>query len=204
MSIGLLGCTTGQKAKAVDVVLDGEGRRKESFEATLRVLDDNPTYVDEFFVIARKHPKTLDRFIANAARDLKREELAKITARHLAKNPDSLKQVLVQTMDAAKASPEARAAIAAAIEERAALASEIMADKPSAMQASFEAMVDAIADRPEARAAFLQSMQRTSPEIAQLLANNPSTLKAMTKAMFRVGMQHAKAEMTSLLDELKR
>lgn len=37
---------------------------------------------------AKRHPRTLDRFIANAARDLEEDELAKPTARHLAANQD--------------------------------------------------------------------------------------------------------------------
>src|SRR5688572_25564149 len=98
-ALSLTGCSVGQKRGLLETAFDDRERRQEYFEATLRVLDEHPEYVDEFFVAANKHPKTLDRFIANTSRDLRDEKLASITAKHLAANPESLKQVLVQTLE---------------------------------------------------------------------------------------------------------
>ena len=199
----LFGCSIGQKESLLETAFAEKERRQEFFEATLRVLDDNPEYVDEFFVHANKHPKTMDRFVSNTARELQNEKLAQMTARHLAKNPASLKQVLVQTLEAAKTDAKAREAIATAIEEKSSLATDIIADRPTAIAASLEGTVAAIADKPEARAAFLKAMQKVSPAIAQYLAHNPKTLKAMTKALLVVAMADAKGTMKEILHELE-
>ena len=198
----LFGCSVGQKQNLLETAFDDDGRRQEFFEATLRVLDENPEYVDEFFVHAKKHPKTMDRFVSNTARDLRDEKLAAMTAKHLAKNPESLKQVLVQTLEAAKTDAKARQAIATAIEEKSALATDVIADRPSAVAASLEGTVDAIADKPEARAAFLAAMQKTAPAISRYLANNPKTLKVMTKAFLKVALRDAKNTVAEVLHEL--
>ena len=44
------------------------------------MLDEHPEFVDEFYAEARKHPPLFDRFIMNAARDLKDKQFAEITA----------------------------------------------------------------------------------------------------------------------------
>lgn len=196
------GCSVGQKRTVLETAFDERERRHEYFEATLRVLDEKPEYVDEFFALANKHPKTLDRFIANTSRELRDEKLAAMTAKHLAANPESLKQVLVQTLEAAKLDANARAAIASAIEEKSELSADIITDSPSATSATFESTVAAIADKPEARAAFLASMQRTSPAVAEYLSNNPETLKTMTKAFLKVTAKNSKAKVREALDDL--
>jgi hypothetical protein len=202
--LSLVGCSVGQKRTVLETAFDERERRQEYFEATLRVLDENPEYVDEFFVHASKHPKTLDRFIANTARELRDEKLARMTARHLAANPESLKRVLVETLEAAKLDRDARAAIAAAIEDESKVAADVITDSASATSATFEATVNAIAEKPEARAAFLASMQKTSPVIAEYLSKNPTTLKAMTKALLKVTATSSKAKLRDALEDLER
>lgn len=202
LSVGLAGCSIGQKQRVLETAFDGDGSRREYFEATLRVLDENPEYVDELFALASGHPKTMDRLVANTARELADERLARMTARHLVANPASLKQVLVQALDAARPDAKARMAIATAIEERSEIATDVIADRPSAVAASLEGTVKAIADNPAARAAFLGAMQTTSPAISRYLANNPKTLKAMTKALLVVAVDDAKGTVREILQDL--
>src|SRR4051794_27683332 len=68
--VTLTGCGASQKAAVVDAVAKSPDQRRSSFEATLRVLDQHPEYVDELYRQTRQHPPTLNRFLANAARDL--------------------------------------------------------------------------------------------------------------------------------------
>jgi hypothetical protein len=125
-----------------------------------------------------------------------------MVAAHLCRNPESLKQILVQTLEVAKDQPSARQAIAEAIEEKSAIAADVIADRPSAVAATLEATIAAIADKPAARAAFLAAMQRTSPAISRYLANNPKTLKAMTRAFLAEALSEKKAAVREVLKEL--
>src|SRR5205823_4406550 len=110
-----------------------EASRKSTFEATLRVLDENPTYVDELFAQAMRHPRTLDRFVADTSARLDEPELSNLTARHLAEQPAALEQILVATQEAAQSEPKAQAAIARAIERRAKLGAAAISKRPSAV-----------------------------------------------------------------------
>src|SRR3954471_18244030 len=98
---GAVACTTGAKKEATKTALDAMPRQEriDSFEATSRVLDQHPEYVDELYAAARHHGALLDRFLMNAARDLKERPMAELAAKHLVENPDSLEQTLVTSMD---------------------------------------------------------------------------------------------------------
>ena len=198
----LAGCGVSGKKAVLSTALDPHGQRDQYLEATLRVLDEHPEYVDELFVKAKKHPKTLDRFLEAAARDLHEDELAKLTAAHLVRHPDGLERILVRTMDAAKDDPAARAAIAKAIEERSDVATDVITDNPAAVKASLAGTVDHIADKPESRVAFLVAMQDESPELARMLAHNPKTLRVILKAFLEVGIQGSKSLGADLMKEL--
>ncbi len=200
--VGTLGCSVGQKKNVLETAFHGTDRRKEYFEATLRVLEEKPEYVDEFFAQAERHPKVMDRFVANTSRELRDAGLAQMVAAHLCRNPESLKRVLAETLEAAKNDAKARQAIAEAIEEKSTLATDVIADRPSAVGATLEGTVAAIADKPDARVAFLEAMQRTSPAISRYLANNPKTLKAMTKAFLATALSQQKAAVREVLKEL--
>lgn len=194
-----VGCTVGAKQDLVDTALEADDARAEYLEATLRVLDKNPAYVDELFGLAMKHPRTLDRFLANAGARLDDEELARMTAKHIATNPEGLRVILEQTLEAAKDDPAARAAIAQAIAARRAIATDIITDDARVAEAILEATIDRLADKPEARLAFLRALQDRAPAIAQLVANNPKTLRALMKALLDVGLGGVGADLRELL-----
>jgi hypothetical protein len=136
----LLACSAGQKRPVVEKAVEGEETRRELFEATLRVLDEHPEYVDEFFELAvSKHPETLRRFIEDTAARLDDEALAKPTAAALARHPDGLEQILVSTLDASAGRAEARRAIASAIAARPERAARILSENPRSAASVFGA-----------------------------------------------------------------
>lgn len=124
-----LSCSTKQKADVTEATMQDRGRRSEMLEATLRVLDDNPAYVDQLFQLTLEHPKTLDRFLGNFTATLHDEDLAQRTARHLTNHPRGLRQVMVDTLDAAERKPEAREAVVDAMQDRAWVASKIVGEE---------------------------------------------------------------------------
>ena len=111
--VAILGfsCTTKQKTSITDHAFDDDGRRKELMEATLRVLDEHPAYVDEFYEMAKRHHVTLDRFLADTAADLHDPALAKRVAVQLVAHPKGLHQIMISTLDAAQGNRKAMTAI---------------------------------------------------------------------------------------------
>ena len=91
--------------------MENRERRREILEATLRVLDKHPSYVDEMFEISLRHRRTQDRLFANTARGVVKVDLARRVADQLVAHPDGLEQVMRQTLLAAKDKPEAQKAI---------------------------------------------------------------------------------------------
>lgn len=69
-------CGANTKAAVTEGAMADRDRRRERVEATLRVLDDNPRYVDELFASTRAHPQTLECFLGNTAASPHDPELA--------------------------------------------------------------------------------------------------------------------------------
>jgi hypothetical protein len=127
-----LACTVPQKRTAVEASMEDDARRAEAFEAVLRVLDEKPEYVDEFFRLAHeRHPATLGRFLRDTVGALPRSErLTEWTAAELVREPAALETILVGTLDAAADREPARQAIARAVGARPALAARALAEQP--------------------------------------------------------------------------
>lgn len=176
-------CSPAASRGVVAATLEPDDVRHAFLEGTLRVLDDHPEYVDELFVLNRRHPRTMSRFLENAARASRDEDFARFTAERLVRDPEGLRQIMVSTLEAARDQPAARAAISRAIEQRNTLATNVIADRPSAVVGSLNAMVQVVQRRPRARRAFLHAMRGNSDELARLLASDPDTLAAMASAM---------------------
>jgi hypothetical protein len=140
VTVALLACSTGQKQAVVEKAVAPEDERRELFEATLRVLDEHPEYVDEFFELAvSKHPETLGRFVEDTAARLEDRALAERTAAALVRHPAGLERILASTLDAAAARPEARRAIASAIASRPERAARVLVEEPRAAASVFGA-----------------------------------------------------------------
>jgi hypothetical protein len=180
-------CSTGSSKPVVETAFDEKGRRDEFFESTLRVLDEHPEYVDEFFAHALRHEKTLDRFFADSAAALKEDRLARMVARHLVNNPESLRMVLIATLDAASDKPEAQRATAEAIEQRAQVSAMAIASRPATVRASFRALLAEVLKRPDAREAFLDAMRENRATLVQVFLENPDLAKAFAGSAVKQG-----------------
>jgi hypothetical protein len=182
----VIGCGTTTKQGLIDESMRNPAMRRQSFEATLRVLDQHPEYVDEMYQATRqRHPRTMGRFLQNSARDLEEPGLAKVTAELLAENPRSLRQVLLATVDATAPKRDAREALAVAVEERTAVMADVITDRPSTVAATLTDTVAAVEKKPPARTAFLGAMQKSAPRVAEILAKDPRTLMVLTEALVR-------------------
>jgi hypothetical protein len=193
--------TTSQQAEVIDTVTADGDERKKAFEATARVLDEHPEYVDELYAVTLQHPVAFNRFTDDTTRDLSRPPMAKLMATHLVQYDDSVEQVFIATLDAAKDKKEARAGIDRAIERRASLVADIMSDDPAAVLGVTEATVHHVARKPAARKAFLQAMQRKAPELAGILAQDPKTMAVLTGALLKEAL---KADPKALDDILEK
>jgi hypothetical protein len=168
----------GLKSAVIAKTTRGDEQRRETFEATLRVLDEHPEYVDEFFALAQEHPATLDRFIGNAAGHLDQKPLAKLTAGHLVENPKGLQEILEQTLDAAK-TPQSQAAISRAIGARPKEAARAILMLSSSVQAITEQTLLSARDNPAGLQGLLVALQRQSGPLVEILAADPPTLKIL-------------------------
>ncbi len=184
----VVGCAASSQKPAIDTALENDELRAESLEATLRVFDEHPEYVDELFQMTLRHPRTLDRFLQNAAEDLKQDALARRTAKHLTAQPEGLRQILIATLDEATHDEAARDAVARAMAARPQAGAIAIVQRDDAILASMSALIDEVMKNARARRAFLQAMEENSPELARLLANNPDLLGKMAGELAKAGV----------------
>ena len=184
----LTGCSAAAKKPLVETAFSDETQRRQTFEATLRVLDENPEYVDEFVALVLEHPKTLDRFLADTAVRLSDEELARKNALHLTNEPRSLRTVLVTTLEAAKDKPAAQQAISEAIAERPELSAAAIASRPETIEPSLHALLEVVLRRAETREAFLRALANDRNALAELIVHNPELAKAFVASLAKAGV----------------
>jgi hypothetical protein len=192
-------CGASTQKPAIETVMKDSALRSESFEATLRVLDEHPAYVDEFFALALRHQPTLERFTENAASAADQDRIARMMARHLAAHPASLKLVLIATLDAVAGDPEGKTAAAEAMAARPMVGAMILGSSPEAVTSNVRELLKEVHRNASARRAFLSAMQENSPELAQLVLKNPPVLEALLKAMAQVGVAKGEKELRAFL-----
>jgi hypothetical protein len=191
-------CSASTQKPAVETVLSSPATRKESFEATLRVLDQHPEYVDELFAMARKHPAMLERLLENNAVGLADDELARRTAAHLAVHPAGLYRTMLKTLDAISDEPLAMAAVAKAMTERPQVSAMVLSQREEAVTTNFTALVKEVHKNDRARRGFLVGVEQNSDALARLLVANPRVLGQLVQAMGRAGVSKGKAELAAL------
>lgn len=111
-------CSTHGKTEITEKAMADDDRRAQIIEATLRVMDQHPEYVDELFRQTRLHDRTLDRLLADTARGLARPTFARLVAEHLVDHPEGLREIMIQTLDAARNKRDAQRAITDAVAQR--------------------------------------------------------------------------------------
>src|SRR4051812_13361305 len=123
-------CSTKQKTTATDQMYDDPGRRAEMLEATLRVMDEHPEYVDDMVRLTLRHPKVLKRQFEATARALSDDDVARLNAEAVVAHPRGLERMMIETLDAAKDKPAARRAIVDSMQQRSELAASMLVEHP--------------------------------------------------------------------------
>lgn len=184
---GAASCTTSSKKEVAKTALDAMSRdeRRDTFEATARVLDEHPELVDEFYSVARKHRPLLDRFLANASKDLSERSMAELAAAHLVENPAALEQTMITSLDFVAKNGPARAALNRAIAARAEVATDILTDSPEALDSVLEASLITLERKPEARKATLSAVRKNRKRLLAFLKREPELTKDIGKEVLR-------------------
>jgi hypothetical protein len=203
LALVLGGCSAGAQKPAIATALDDPGRRQESFEATLRVLDENPQYVDELFQASLKHPATLDRLLRNTARELERDEFARFTAKRLVAEPKGLQQILIATLDDASDDPAALRAAANAMAARPQLAAIVVIQTDESLRSTLRALIKEVRKNPDARRSFLIALSENSDDMAAIIVPNGKVLGTLVKAFAKVGVANAEKELSALAKVLE-
>jgi hypothetical protein len=194
----LLGCSAGAQKPAIASALDDPEMRRESFEATLQVLDEHPEYVDDLFAVARRHPKTLDRFLHQTGRELEQDEFARFTAQRLVAHPEGLKRTLIAALDEASDDPVALRAMSEAMAERPQLAAIVVVQTDASLRRVLHALLLEVLKNPEARRAFLAGVSENSDAMARIIVPNTQVLVLLVKAFARVGLAKGSKELEAL------
>jgi hypothetical protein len=197
-----VGCTAAQKRPAVAATLENTETRHESFEATLRVLDAHPEYVDELFMHALEHPATLDRLLHDTAQHLHEGTLATRTAAQLAETPAGLKATLIAALERIQERPAAMQAAAEAIEERPELTVAALVTRDIAVRRTVHALVQEAQHNPQARRAFLAAMDENRVGTAAVLTSDPAVMADLFKAIAKSGVRRGKNEFETFLSAL--
>jgi hypothetical protein len=175
-------CGTGGKERLLRTALHGDDSRREWLEATLRVLDDHPEYIDELYVAARGHERVLGRFTENMARDLHDEKLARMMARYFTRHPSSLRQVMIAALDEAREDRAAREAIAQGIQERGDVVLKITLEHPEMASQSLRDLLDgAESNEPLART-IAEALSEKADLAANLITDHPDLVYGMLRA----------------------
>jgi hypothetical protein len=188
----LLGCSAGAQKPALDTAWKDSKLRGESFEATLRILDEHPEYVPEFLEIAQHHESALEAILDDTARRLKDDGLARRNANHLAKYPDSLKQTLIAAFDRISGEPAALDGAAQAMAARPQVAAIVITQREDALRSTLRALVGEVMKNAKARQWFLRGMAENSPQLTALIAQDPEVMAAFAKAVANVGVAKGK------------
>ena len=198
-ALAVIGCSASVEKPAVGAAMNNPKTRRESLEATLRVTDEHPEYVDELFALTLQHPKTLDRFLSNAATHLEEEQLSRLTAKHLSEHPASLRQVMIASLDASSDKPPSLDGISQAMQQRPQLAAIALIQRDAAVRAVIHALMQEVLKNQHARAAFLAAIRENSAAMAQVIAPSSDTLAGLLRAFGKVGLSHGGSELDALV-----
>jgi hypothetical protein len=196
---GACACSPTQQKPVIATVLDSEDSRHTSFEATLRVLDQHPEYVDELFAQARRHPATLDRLLQDTAQHLDEPDLAKRTAVQLSAAPAGLKATLVASLDDMQDKPKALKAAAEAIESRPKETAHMLVQSDDAIRRTMHALVVEVHKTPESEAVFREALSQNSDALAAIITKDPELTGVLFKSIAKSGLKRGSHEFDAFL-----
>jgi hypothetical protein len=200
LPLALVACSPAQQKPVIATAVDNADARHTSFEATLRVLDEHPEYVDELFAQSRKHPKTLDRLLYDTAQHLHEEELAKRTAVQLCDAPAGLKTTLIASLDQMQDQPAALNAAAEAIEERPKETANMVTQRELAIRRTVHALVIAVQQKPKAESAFREALSENSDAIAAIITKDPELAGRLFKSIAKAGVKRGTSELEAFVN----
>jgi hypothetical protein len=204
LALCLEACSASTERPAVDATLSNPKLRHESLEATLRVTDEHPEYVDELFALTLKHPVTLDRFLQNTAAALEREDFSRATARRLAERPGGLRQVMIANFDAISDKPASLDGVSQAMLARPQIAAMATVQRPDTVRAIVHALMMEVLKNRTARVAFLEALQENSGAMAHVIAPNPKVMASLLRAFSAESGTSGKKEFEALIDALTK
>jgi hypothetical protein len=202
-SLLLAGCSASAQKPAIATALDRSQVRHETFEATLRVLDEHPEYVSEFLTTAQAHPRALDRFMSDTARELRRDEFARFVAKRLTKDPEGLEMTLVACMDEASDDPAALEAMSRAMAARPQLAAIVVVQSDASLRSNLRALLAEVLKNPQARRSFLVAVGENSDAMARIIAPDGEVMAKLMKAFARVGVAKAEKQLADFAKALE-
>jgi hypothetical protein len=170
-------------------------QRRATLESTTQALDTRPEYVDELYAIARKHPKTFERFLADTTRDLHERALAQLTVGQILEHPDSYRQMLLVALESSSRDPKGADVLTTAMVDRRGLIADMITARPAKLIPVTEAIMRTGAPRPEARAALRTSMSDEAEPVAHILVEDPKTVGVLMKALLKAGVSRSVLEL---------
>jgi hypothetical protein len=184
---GSAACSTHAKKEVTKTALDAMPRQEriDTFEATLRALDEKPELVDEVYAAARRHPTTFDRFLVNAVKDLEQPQYADMTAKRLVERPASVEQTLVKTLDHIAPVPQARAAMNRAMISRAEEVTDIITSSPDALSRLLDAALVALETKPQARRSAVLAVRKNRARVLAFVKEDPALAKELGAEVLR-------------------
>jgi len=185
------GCHASEQKPAMQAAWQSPQVRHESFEATLRVLDEHPEWVPELMDVAVTHA-AIEAILQDTVRRLEEDGFSRKTAKHLAADPKALKQILIATLDAVSDQPAGEDAAAQAMASRPQLAAIVISQREDALKSTLHALVEEVRKNARARAWFLQAMTADSAQLTELLASDSRVAGAFAKALAHVGVEKSK------------
>ena len=201
LAVSIAACTPAQKKPLVATAMDNAETRHESLEATMRVLDEHPEYVDELFYMSQGHPM-FDRLLEDTAKNLANEALARRAAEHMANHPDGLRMILIATLDEVKDRPKPLEAGASAMEARPDEAVRMLVQRDIAVRRMMRALIAEVNRNPKAEQAFLTALRENSDGMAQVLTRNPDDMGVLLKAVGKSGVRRGGREFEVFLSRL--
>lgn len=160
-------------------------QRKKAYEATAQIMDEDGAVVDELYSVMRLHPKSMDRFMADASTDLDQKWIAKNMAGYLTKNPAGLEEVLLAAVPAVEKEPKARIAMNKALAAKSDQTADILTDDPHAMAKVIKSLLTVTEKKPAARKNMITAIHEDREAIMAFVKEDKPLAKAIALEFLR-------------------
>ncbi|MFO0742183.1 MAG: hypothetical protein U0270_40295 [Labilithrix sp.] len=185
IALAACGVHTDKAVAKAAVNVSTESQRQDSFEATAQLLDEKPQLVDELYTVMRLHPKSLDRFMANASTDLDQKWIAKNMAGYLAKNPAGLEEVMNAAIPTIAKEPKARVALNKSLAASSDQTADILTDDAQAMAKVVKSLLAVTEKKPAARKNLITAVHADREAIVAFVRQDKALARAIAVEVLR-------------------